>query len=413
MAELLETEAIEEPAFETEASDEIPARPPPGAGRRQREVSIWRDEMRTAAIAAAGGLVAGAATVAVVRASRSVRLEAPQAGAPKLPRAPREGDRQPLVPGRRPPARQRPLAAAPWPPRSRSRSTPPWPYRLPRSSGGDGTLRSPRPGIACRLLHVDGEPVVVHAWEAGKGTGRVSRRRRGAQAAVSGRSSGCASRSASTRTSAAFYRRFRGDPLVGPADPSAPLASAAAPAVALGGAGLGGHRAADRGRAGGRDPAPDRRPLGAPAPDGGRRASRRPGRGADRRPGAGRAGGDGPRPVAGAGADPLRAGGRRRAGRSRARPRTTGACCGFPGIGPWTLQCLGLGGRGDPDSLPAGDLAYVKLVGRLAGLGRRATVPEIEEFFAPYAPYRGLAGSFALAHWHKTIAKGPPLRLAA
>ena len=40
-------------------------------------------------------------------------------------------------------------------------------------------------------------------------------------------------------------------------------------------------------------------------------------------------------------------------------------------IGPWTVQCLGLHGRGDPDSLPAGDLAYLKLVGRLAGLGGR------------------------------------------
>ena len=34
------------------------------------EWHVWRDEVRTAALAAAGGLVAGAATVAVVRASR-------------------------------------------------------------------------------------------------------------------------------------------------------------------------------------------------------------------------------------------------------------------------------------------------------------------------------------------------------
>jgi 3-methyladenine DNA glycosylase/8-oxoguanine DNA glycosylase len=66
-----------------------------------------------------------------------------------------------------------------------------------------------------------------------------------------------------------------------------------------------------------------------------------------------------------------------------------------PGIGPWTVQCLGFFGRGDPDSLPAGDLLYLKLVGRLARLGRRATVEEVEEFFAPYAPFRGLAGSWA------------------
>jgi DNA-3-methyladenine glycosylase II len=85
----------------------------------------------------------------------------------------------------------------------------------------------------------------------------------------------------------------------------------------------------------------------------------------------------------------------------------------IPEIGPWTVQCLGLHGRGDPDALPAGDLAYVKLVGHLAGLGRRATVEEVEEYFAPYAPYRGLAGTFALVGWHKAIPSGPPTRLAA
>ena len=77
-------------------------------------------------------------------------------------------------------------------------------------------------------------------------------------------------------------------------------------------------------------------------------------------------------------------------------------------IGPWTIQVLGLKGRGDPDSLPAGDLAYVKLVGVLAGLGRRATVPEVEAFFAPYAPFRGLAGLFSLiAYSHQVRDAGP------
>ena len=68
----------------------------------------------------------------------------------------------------------------------------------------------------------------------------------------------------------------------------------------------------------------------------------------------------------------------------------------IPEIGPWTVQCLGLFGRGEPDSLPAGDLIYLKLVGRLARLGRRATVEEVEEFFAPYAPFRGLAGCWTM-----------------
>lgn len=85
----------------------------------------------------------------------------------------------------------------------------------------------------------------------------------------------------------------------------------------------------------------------------------------------------------------------------------------MPQIGPWTVQCLGLFGRGDMDSLPAGDLGHIKLVGRLAGLGRRATVPEVEEFYAPYEPWRGLVGSLTLAGLHLTVAQGPALRLAA
>lgn len=81
----------------------------------------------------------------------------------------------------------------------------------------------------------------------------------------------------------------------------------------------------------------------------------------------------------------------------RLRPEQPGGdarLLAIPEIGPWTVQCLGLFGRGDPDSLPVGDLAYIKLVGRLAGLGRRATVAEVEEFYAPYAPFRALAGTW-------------------
>lgn len=79
-------------------------------------------------------------------------------------------------------------------------------------------------------------------------------------------------------------------------------------------------------------------------------------------------------------------------------------------IGPWTIQCLGLNGRGDLDSLPAGDLAYLKLVGRLAGMGRRATIAEVHEFYAPYAPYRGIAGLSTLSGLGREVQAGPPLR---
>ncbi|MGH2955191.1 MAG: hypothetical protein ACRDK9_14480, partial [Solirubrobacterales bacterium] len=63
--ELLESEAIEMPAIEQEATPgDQAARPLPDRPRSGTEVSVWRDEVRTAALAAAGGLVAGAATVA-------------------------------------------------------------------------------------------------------------------------------------------------------------------------------------------------------------------------------------------------------------------------------------------------------------------------------------------------------------
>jgi 3-methyladenine DNA glycosylase/8-oxoguanine DNA glycosylase len=69
------------------------------------------------------------------------------------------------------------------------------------------------------------------------------------------------------------------------------------------------------------------------------------------------------------------------------------------GIGSWTIQMLALTGQGRLDQLPAGDLAYLKLVGRLRSGGdpyARATEEEVAEFFAPYAPWAGLAGMHAL-----------------
>jgi DNA-3-methyladenine glycosylase II len=76
------------------------------------------------------------------------------------------------------------------------------------------------------------------------------------------------------------------------------------------------------------------------------------------------------------------------------------------GIGSWTVEYLALHGQGRDDQLPHGDLAYIKLVGVLAGLGRRATEDEVREYFAPYAPYAGLAGT-VLAHAMAGGAYGP------
>jgi 3-methyladenine DNA glycosylase/8-oxoguanine DNA glycosylase len=82
------------------------------------------------------------------------------------------------------------------------------------------------------------------------------------------------------------------------------------------------------------------------------------------------------------------------------------------GIGAWTLQTLAFTGQGRLDQLPAGDLGYLKLVGRLLGGGdpyARATEEDVERFFAPYAPWAGLAGLHAL----RGAGNGAVLRLAA
>jgi DNA-3-methyladenine glycosylase II len=65
-------------------------------------------------------------------------------------------------------------------------------------------------------------------------------------------------------------------------------------------------------------------------------------------------------------------------------------------IGTWTIDKLAYQGQGRDDCIPAGDLAYVKLVGRLARLGRRATEEEVRAFFERYAPFQALAGTYLL-----------------
>jgi DNA-3-methyladenine glycosylase II len=61
-------------------------------------------------------------------------------------------------------------------------------------------------------------------------------------------------------------------------------------------------------------------------------------------------------------------------------------------IGPWTVEMLALHGLGRLDVVPAGDLGYLQLVGALHG--KRVDVPEVREFFEPYAPYAGMAGAY-------------------
>jgi 3-methyladenine DNA glycosylase/8-oxoguanine DNA glycosylase len=286
---------------------------------------------------------------------------------------------------------------------------PPSPFRLPAYGGEDRVLRVER-GVASRLLRVEGSPVLVRAWEPAPGrvTLRAEPVEPAAVAAPSAvpapsRPAGAAQlRVAVERMRFAlgvdddlgeFYRRFRRDPLLGPAlrrrpwlrprrRPWAWEALAWAVVKQL----IESERAARI----------QRRIVG------------RWGLRLERERGALR---DVPGPDTIAGRAPAElasmdlSAGRALALRAAAREIAAGRCdpadpaadrrfLAIPEIGPWTVQCLGLFGRGDPDSLPAGDLVYLKLVGRLARLGRRATVEEVEEFYAPYAPFRGLAGAW-------------------
>ncbi len=75
----------------------------------------------------------------------------------------------------------------------------------------------------------------------------------------------------------------------------------------------------------------------------------------------------------------------------------------IPAVGPWTVACLALRGRGEPDALPAGDLAQVKLVGWLEGLGRLAEVPEVERFYGRFAPWRGITGELLAAEVGRAV----------
>jgi 3-methyladenine DNA glycosylase/8-oxoguanine DNA glycosylase len=305
---------------------------------------------------------------------------------------------------------------------------PPSPYRLPRGSA-DRTLRV-RGGVATRLLHVDGCPVLVRAWQPARG--RVRFRAEAVDPEIvslppiaGGPCGGGAGREqleqAIERMRCAlwvdvdlsdFYRRFRRDRLIGPLirrRPDFRPSGRPWPWEALAAAVVGQLIEAKRAAL------IERRIAGRWGPCLGEG------------PGALR---DVPGPTAIAGRAPAEleamelAGKRAVALRRLARDVALGRCrietpegderlLAIPQIGPWTVQCLGLFGRGELDSLPAGDLGYIKLVGRLAGLGRRATVPEVEEFYAPYEPYRGIVGALTLAGLHRVVSQGPPLRLAA
>jgi DNA-3-methyladenine glycosylase II len=323
------------------------------------------------------------------------------------------------------------------------RVMPRWPYRLPRGSGGDGVLRV-RDNVLERLLHVGNSPVRVRAWRTRDG--HVHVRAESVEPALVDHPIAVAGAPSADQTPPAgeaelgvaiermrfslaieddmgeFFRVFKRDPLLGPTIHHKPWVRPRrrpwpweALCWAITKQLIETSRAAEIQRRIVRRWAPSHLPADHPPPQRGRDlwplrdvpsaeviAGRAPAELASMDLSEGRS-------VA-----MVRCAGEVARGRARLDdPDCDRRLLEISEIGPWTIQCLGLAGRGDPDSLPAGDLAYVKLVGHIAGLGRRARVEEVEEYCAPYAPFRGLAGTFALVGWHKAMGAGPPARLAA
>jgi 3-methyladenine DNA glycosylase/8-oxoguanine DNA glycosylase len=291
---------------------------------------------------------------------------------------------------------------------------PPWPYRLQRRGGRDLTTRMHR-GIVTRLFRCDGKPVVMRAWQRRDATVVIR-----ADAVEEDTDRECLELAIERMRFALgvdddyqdFYDEFRSDRLLGRAVSRRPWVRPRRrpwPWEALAWAVT--EQLIDVPRAN----AIQRRIVArwGPTLQWGRVKLRDV-------PSAEQIAGRAPAELAGMDLAPKRALAMVKVAREAASGRADLSSADddarllkISNIGPWTVQCLGLFGRGDPDSLPAGDLAYVKLIGHLMNLGRRATVEEVEEYFEPYRPYRGLAGTFMLSGYHSLVAQGPPLRLAA
>ncbi len=292
-------------------------------------------------------------------------------------------------------ARPRPLAA---PRELRVEVRPAWPFRLSRRGGMDGVLRA-RGGVLHRLLHhgEDATPVVVRV----------------AQTAPDAVLFGAAAADPAARAWGVermrfalgvdddlrpFHDRFRDDPLIGGAvrrDPSVRLRRRPEPFEALAWAVT--EQLIEFVRAAAIQ----------------RRMVLRLGRGCERSglrdvPSPAKLAAQAPAQLCAFDLAPKRAAALRRVAEEVASGRVDlhaedplpgwRRLRRIPEIGTWTLSLLALLGQGRYDALPAGDLAYVKLIGRIQSGGDprvRATEDEVRAFFAPYGEWAGLAAASA------------------
>jgi 3-methyladenine DNA glycosylase/8-oxoguanine DNA glycosylase len=274
---------------------------------------------------------------------------------------------------------------------------PPWPFRLPRGGGADGALRR-RGDVLQRLLHLEGEPVVVRVAQTAADCvlfGAQAARRELAAEGINRMRFALGVDDDLQE----FHARFRDDPLIGGSVRSRPhlrVARRPEPFEALAWAIC--EQLIEFERAA----AIERRIVYRL----GRRCART---GLLDLPAAARLAGTAPALLqsfdlsAGRSLALVKAAREVASGRADLRgpdhERAWARLRRIPGIGQWTIDVLALHGQGRFDAIPAGDLAYLKFVGRLRSGGdpsARATEEEVRELFAPYGPWAGLAGVHAL-----------------
>ncbi len=274
---------------------------------------------------------------------------------------------------------------------------PRWTFRLPVRGGSDGVLRC-RAGVLERLLHVEGRPVIVRVAQTGQRRvlfGARARDRDDAEAAIARMRFALAV----DDDLADFYERFRDDPLIGPSVRRRPWLRISRRPVAFEALAwavceqlIDSPRAAaierrivralgPRCAVSGLRDVPSAAVVGACAParlESFDLAARRAVAlvRVAREVGAGRIDLDGPD-----------------------HEHAWRRLLAVPTIGRWTVEMLAAHGQGRYDVLPAGDLGYLKLLGRWRSGGdpaARAEEAEVRELFERFGPWRGLAAKHAL-----------------
>jgi 3-methyladenine DNA glycosylase/8-oxoguanine DNA glycosylase len=83
----------------------------------------------------------------------------------------------------------------------------------------------------------------------------------------------------------------------------------------------------------------------------------------------------------------------------------------IPGVGSWTIEMLALVGQGRLDQVPAGDLGFIKLAGRLLSGGdpqARGTEDDVRALLDRFGEWKGIAGAYALragGSWRSPIVR--------